>query len=77
MRLLHERINSLKNFRSGRQVLLCLAALLFAGCGFFFPGCGAWAAEAPVTVRVGYFYNGDFMHKTGDGSYEGYDIEYY
>ena len=77
MRLLHERINSLKNFRSGRQVLLCLAALLFACCGFFFPGCGAWAAEAPVTVRVGYFYNGDFMHKTGDGSYEGYDIEYY
>jgi len=29
------------------------------------------------TVRVGYFYNGDFMHKDEDGMYAGYDIEYY
>ena len=30
-----------------------------------------------TTVRAGYFINGDFMHKAADGSYEGYDIEYY
>jgi signal transduction histidine kinase len=32
---------------------------------------------SPVNVRAGYFYNGDFMHKSGTGSYEGYDVEYY
>ncbi|MCI2062464.1 MAG: transporter substrate-binding domain-containing protein [Eubacteriaceae bacterium] len=30
-----------------------------------------------TTVRAGYFYNGDFMHKDNDGNYAGYDIEYY
>lgn len=34
-------------------------------------------AEASTPVRVGYFYNGDFMHKGDDGSYQGYDAEYY
>lgn len=29
------------------------------------------------TVKAGYFYNGDFMHKNEDGAYAGYDIEYY
>ena len=37
----------------------------------------AAAQDAPVTVKVGYFYNGDFMHKEDDGTYAGYDIEYY
>ena len=31
----------------------------------------------PQTIRAGYFNNGDFMHKAEDGSYNGYDIEYY
>ena len=35
----------------------------------------AWTEQ--THVRAGYFYNGDFMHKKQDGSYEGYDIEYY
>lgn len=30
-----------------------------------------------TTVRVGYFYNGDFLHKEADGSYSGYDAEFY
>ena len=29
------------------------------------------------TVRVAYFYNGDFMHKDKNGAFAGYDIEYY
>src|SRR5574344_2423765 len=29
------------------------------------------------TVRAGYFYNGDFMHKDSDGKIAGYDVEYY
>ena len=33
--------------------------------------------SVPTTVRAAYFYNGDFMHKTDDGAYQGYDIEYY
>jgi len=43
------------------------------------PGLTARAAAqaAPAAVRVGYFYNGDFMHRADDGSYEGYDVEYY
>ena len=53
--------------------LLCaLLALALLGSSF----C-AFAAAAPTKVRAGYFYNGDFMHKAADGSYEGYDIEYY
>ena len=58
--------DSLKNF----CVFLLILALLTA------PMIPALAAEDP-TVRVGYFYNGDFMHKLSDGSYAGYDIEYY
>ena len=34
-------------------------------------------SDKEKTVRVGYFYNGDFMHKEDDGSYAGYDVEYY
>jgi len=49
---------------------------------FFLPGLAAAAeaadsTDASAVVRVGYFYNGDFMHKADDGSYEGYDIDYY
>ena len=33
--------------------------------------------ESSNTIRAGYFYNGDFMHKEADGSYAGFDIEYY
>lgn len=40
--------------------------------------CAASAAQdQPEVVRVGYFYNGDFMHKADDGSFAGYDVEYY
>lgn len=34
------------------------------------------SAQARV-VRVGYFYNGDYMSKDEDGNYRGYDVEYY
>ena len=37
----------------------------------------AGTQTAPVTVRAGFFSNGDFMHKAEDGSYAGYDVEYY
>lgn len=33
--------------------------------------------DTQTTVNVGYFSNGDFMHKTSSGNYEGYDIAYY
>ena len=36
-----------------------------------------YAQEQPTVVKAGFFENGDFMHKTEDGSYEGYDIDYY
>lgn len=35
------------------------------------------AEPAAKQVRIGYFYNGDFMHKNSNGSFEGYDVEYY
>ena len=65
--------NSGKN-NSG--ILLQMAALLFAL--LVFPAAAQAGQEpAPETVRVGYFYNGDFMHKTEAGTYSGYDIDYY
>jgi ABC-type amino acid transport substrate-binding protein len=45
------------------------------------PGGSAFAVQAeetaPTPVKVGFFSNGDFMKKTAEGSYSGYDIEYY
>jgi len=35
------------------------------------------ADDKQITVRVAYFPNGAFMSKNTDGSYAGYDIEYY
>ena len=66
------------NKRSPRRMALLLSvwllAALFLPCA---PALAADAAEAGTPVRAGYFYNGDFMHKADDGSYAGYDIEYY
>lgn len=52
--------------------ILALALILTPLCA---PAASAQGAGRKV--RVGYFYNGDFMHKTEDGAYAGYDIEYY
>lgn len=57
--------------------LLIFAALL---AGIFFccrsPAQAARRAETPSTVKAGYYYDSDFMYKSSDGSYCGYDIEY-
>jgi signal transduction histidine kinase len=44
---------------------------------FSVPVNSAESTSSLKTVRAGFFSNGDFMHKTSDGAYEGYDIEYY
>jgi len=69
--------------QSARKALLVRrAALLLAvlSLALLFPAF-ALASAAPAgstaAVRVGYFYNGDFMHKSDSGDYNGYDIEYY
>ena len=59
-----------------------LLAVVMIAALFFDPQLAGTAAAAitgsnAVPVRVGYFSNGDFMHKDADGSYSGYDIEYY
>ena len=35
------------------------------------------AEDSPAVVKVGYFSNGGFMSRKEDGTYAGYDIEYY
>ena len=68
------------SFRKVKFLLRVSAILLFI---LFLPAARVSAddsvpsAASPVTVRAAYFYNGDFMHKDDDGSYAGYDIEYY
>ena len=62
--------------RLWNRAALLLAALLTAALLLPCLSAPAAAAEPPNVVRVGYFYNGDFMNKDGDG-YSGYDVEYY
>lgn len=49
------------------------AALLIS----VFPAESETALPEGTVVHAGYFYNGDFMFKTENGSYSGYDVEYY
>lgn len=56
--------------------LVFLALIIFIIPLLSLPASAA-AASADRVVRVGYFNNGDFMHKSSDGGYAGYDIEYY
>lgn len=55
-------------------LLLLVTFLSFSGSA---EKIHAAETQTPVKVRAGYFNNGDFMHKAEDGSYAGYDIEYY
>ncbi|MCH3943653.1 MAG: transporter substrate-binding domain-containing protein [Atopobiaceae bacterium] len=61
------------------HVLALVVALVVAllSLGPATPVDAAEASSPQTTVRVGYFDNGDFMHKAADGSYEGYDVEYF
>lgn len=61
--------------RLRKRAVCLLAALVFALSAGAAPAAAAGTARTPV--RAGYFYNGDFMHKADDGTYAGYDIEYY
>lgn len=55
------------------SVLLITAAVFLTAAFLHVPV----HAEEQKTIKVGYFSNGDFMRKNEDGSYEGYDVEYY
>jgi signal transduction histidine kinase/ABC-type amino acid transport substrate-binding protein/ActR/RegA family two-component response regulator len=60
------------------RFLFCMAILsAFLILPVFKENIYAAEPQTPVKVRAGYFNNGDFMHKAEDGSYAGYDIEYY
>ena len=63
--------------RKNLALLLLAAVCLLCGILFGNETCASAAPENLTTVRVGYFYNGDFMHKEDDGTFAGYDIEYY
>jgi ABC-type amino acid transport substrate-binding protein len=71
-------LKSSKNTGAWLRIQKLTAVLLLLAVAFLLPGVLPRAAAADaVTVRVGYFYNGDFMHVNADGTYSGYDIEYY
>lgn len=71
-------MKSSKNTGAWLRIQKLTAVLLLLAVAFLLPGVLPRAAAADaVTVRVGYFYNGDFMHVNADGTYSGYDIEYY
>lgn len=71
-----------KRGRYGRITRRSLFAAFFVLIFMLLSGIAPMALAAsvsdqPETVRVGFFHNGDFMHKTEDGAYAGYDVEYY
>lgn len=63
---------------------LAIACALFVVAMFFCPlrafaqeGGSGTSGNPPQTVKVGYYYDGDYYYKSADGSYGGYDVEYY
>lgn len=69
----------MKQKRNCRNILFSL--LFFLLFTMLFPlsvQADETSAEAAPekTVRVGYFYDGNFMNKSDDGTYSGYDVEY-
>lgn len=55
------------------QCFLVVVCLLLWAC----PGSVWAAADTEVTtVKVGYFFDGDFMDKDSKGAYRGYNVEY-
>lgn len=54
--------------------LLTITAVLTAA---FSSSLSLHAEDTLQTVKVGYFNNGDFLTKNTDGTYYGYDVEYY
>ena len=68
-------------YKAGKKLhLFSLACLLFFTLSLQLL---AWpqkvssaASEAPQEVRVGYIFDGDYMYKTPEGEYRGYDVEY-
>ena len=67
-------------YRAGKHIGQMFFFALFAVLVLVFTETGSrkvYAQEQPTVVKAGFFENGDFMHKTEDGSYEGYDIDYY
>ena len=62
---------------AGKTVVcaLLLAALLLS-LARFAPAQAIGRTATPTTVKIGYYYDGDYMYKTSNGTYCGYDIEY-
>jgi len=53
------------------MIFLCVSFIF----GLFIPQC--FAEDNTVTkVRVAYIYDGDYMYKTPQGEYKGYEVEY-
>lgn len=71
--MLHFRIGKPQSKRLESLIftLVCCLCLL-----------GTWSVADAATknsrqeVRVGYIYDGDYMYKTAEGEYRGYDVEY-
>ncbi len=67
-----------KNFQNLKIILWPVFLLLiFCSLNVKLPVAVAASQDEKTNVRVGYFSNGDFMRKESDGSFTGYDIEYY
>jgi signal transduction histidine kinase/ActR/RegA family two-component response regulator len=64
-------------FRRALRTLICTLVISALVCvPATITASAAGTGTPPTVVRVGYFSNGDFMHKT-NGVYAGYDVEYY
>ena len=57
-------------------VLALLLCALLPALSLFAPAQAAGRTATPTTVKIGYYYDGDYMYKTSAGTYSGYDIEY-
>jgi len=54
------------------SITVCLFAMLFSTAGY-----AAQEQNGRQIVKVGYFFDSDFMNKSTDGIYGGYNVEYF
>lgn len=58
-----------------KHILVILAIFWVFFLGIFVPQSSA-EDNTITNVRVGYIYDGDYMYKTSQGEYKGYEVEY-
>ena len=64
-----------KQLTAGKRFIIVLLSLFFMLAASFSPQAYA-AQNQPLTVRMGYYEDGDYMYRTPNGEYTGFNIEF-